>query len=87
MKKKIVLKGFLIAIVLIIGLVCYSEKVSKIEIVDNVKNILSEQIQNAISTLNGNDEPTVIDVTGLIKGEETAHEHVYKTMYDENNHW
>ncbi len=94
MKKKIILRGILTVLILVVGLVLYSEKVSKIEIIDNVKNamneqieVLSEKVQSIANTLSNTGEPTVVDVTGLIKGKETEHEHVYKTMYDDNKHW
>ncbi|MCI8291031.1 MAG: hypothetical protein HFJ25_02075 [Clostridia bacterium] len=30
---------------------------------------------------------TIIDVTGLSTGEEANHEHIFKTQYDDDNHW
>ena len=91
MKKRKLLKIILISLVLIIGLFFYSEKVNKIEIIENVKNAISnqmtEQIENTANALSETEEPTVIDVTNLEDNGNLEHEHLYKTIYDENKHW
>lgn len=53
-----------------------------------ISTIILVNTNNSISELQEVDKKaTVVDVTGLIIGEETEHEHVYKTTYDEENHW
>lgn len=87
MKKK-VLKGSLIAIVLLIATICglfvYSEKVRKIELIENAKNAVGELVADLRTDTS---EVTIVDVTGLIRGEEIEHEHAYITKFDANNHW
>ncbi len=92
-KKKVISKTRLVIITIflaIIFLFVFYEKVHKIGIVENIKKqaiLLSEQIQSNIANLNRADELTIIDVTNLVKGKETEHEHLWKKIYDENNHW
>ena len=33
------------------------------------------------------DEVTEVDLTNIVTGEDTSHEHIYEKKYDENNHW
>ncbi len=91
--KKRISKLLIIALSLIVAIIClvsFSEKVHNIGIVETIKGqvtLLSEQIQNTIANLNKTDEITVIDVTYLENNGNLEHEHLYKTMYDENKHW
>ena len=56
---------------------------------ENIAVELSEVIEatDIRSLLRSASDITVVDVTGLILGKETQHEHLWKTMYDENMHW
>lgn len=80
-RKKIIYIGVFI-ILLIIGLVIYSENIKKINIIENIKKAIGEE-----NSSNTTDEITTIDITGITAGKETEHEHIYKTMYNENKHW
>lgn len=46
--------------------------------------VITGNLKNSLQEIS---EVTVVDVTGIIEGKETQHEHIYKTMYDENKHW
>ena len=69
---------------LCVGLTVYSETVKPIGVIENVKRALNEMMQSSNSDVQN---VTTIDVTGIELGTETEHEHVYKTMYDEEKHW
>ncbi len=70
---------------LIVGLVVYSETVRPTGMIENVKRALEELAQSYNSIVQS--DITTVDVTGITPGKETQHEHIYKTMYDENKHW
>ena len=76
--------AILLVLVLCVGLIVYSETVKPIGIIENVKRALEEMMQSSTSDVKN---VTTIDVTGIELGKETEHEHVYKTMYDEEKHW
>ncbi len=78
MKKKqlIFLLSFLIVISILGLLSFYLFKI------DFIKNIKSSKLLKSVE-----DNITTIDVTGLIIGQETQHEHIYKTMYNNSKHW
>ena len=79
MKKRNLIKMIIIALILIsiLGAVMwYSKSINKLLLIENIKQAINEE--NNITT---------IDVTGIELGIETEHEHVYKTMYDEEKHW
>ncbi len=75
MKKRTILFIFSILIILI-GLLIFSEKIGFIKSIENIKNKKIEEI-----------EITKIDVTDLENNGNLNHEHLFKTMYDENEHW
>lgn len=86
MKRKNLVKLFTILIVLsiIVFLLFYfSRNIYKINLFENIKNAFVNQISDS----NYENDVTVVDVTGLIIGQETEHEHTYKTMYDSQKHW
>lgn len=88
MKKERLFKRIIVILIFIlcsIGIIGFLEKTSKLSWIENIKRVMSKQIQedSAISNV----DATVVDVTGLIIGEETGHEHIYKTKYDEVQHW
>ncbi len=80
-RKRLLYLGILIVLVFV-GLIMYSQKIKLTNVIENIKAIIG--IENTPDTLN---EITTIDVTGIITGKETEHEHIYKTIYDENKHW
>ncbi len=72
-----------IAIILSLGIVIlFCSKVNKISIIENIKQKISktEEIQTA-------NEVTTVDITDLEDNGNLEHEHIFKTMYDENQHW
>lgn len=79
MKKKIIL-SLILTVLLIVGSVIIYEKSHSISIIENIKNRINKQEETT-------NQITTIDITGIIAGKETQHEHIYKTMYDENKHW
>lgn len=83
-KKKLVISTVLLVLVLCVGLTVYSETVKPIGIIENIKRALGEIMQSSNSDVQN---ITTIDVTGIELGRETEHEHVYKTMSDEEKHW
>ena len=79
MKKRNLIKMIIIALILIsiLGAVMwYSKSINKLLLIENIKQAINEE--NNITT---------IDVTGIELGKETEHEHIYKTVYDEEKHW
>ena len=89
MKKKkfiIMTSVAVVFILVVIGVVIFSEKVFKLPLIEHIKNIIAERITEEYNT-DDNTNATIVDVTGLIIGEETEHEHIYKTMYDDTKHW
>ncbi len=79
MKKKIY-KVFIILIIVIIfiigGLIIFYKQNGKIFSYKDIKQAINEE--NNITT---------IDVTEIELGKEKEHEHVYKTIYNEEKHW
>ncbi len=70
-------------IILILGIVMlFCSKINEISIIENIRQKIAqtEEIQNA-------SEITTIDVTDLEDNGNMEHEHILKTMYDENKHW
>ena len=70
-------------IILILGIVIlFCSKINEISIIETIKQKIAktEEIQNA-------SEVTTIDVTDLEDNGNLEHEHIFKTMYDENQHW
>ncbi len=82
MKKrfKVITVAVIILIFFILALFCI--KVDKISLMENIRHkvVKTEKIQN------GN-EVTIIDITDLRDNENIEHEHIFKTMYNENEHW
>lgn len=75
MKKKVVI--FICVFILILTLVAlYSYSLKNMPLVNNKKDAINE---------NGN--LTVVDVTDLELGDGSGHQHLFKTQYDENQHW
>ena len=70
---------------LVVGLVVFSETVKTIGVIENVKRALEELAQSSNFVVQSN--VTTVDVTGILPGKETQHEHIYKTLYDEDKHW
>ncbi len=73
--KKIYILMILI-LILVFALVIYSKDIREIKTIKDKKQAINEVI-----------EVTTIDVTGILLGKETQHEHIYKTMYDQEKHW
>ncbi len=72
-------KCLIIVVVLIgIGLILFSEKIYKLIVIKNSITTTNKEIEKNV---------TIIDVTGIKLGTETEHEHIYKTMYNEEKHW
>lgn len=81
MRKKAMLKIItFIVLTILVGLLLFSERIS---FVDNIRETINKKIENSSIAEN----VTIVDVTNLKVGEAVEHEHVYKTMYDENKHW
>ncbi len=81
--KKVFKITIIISIILILGIVIlFCSKINKISLIENIKQKIAktEEIQTA-------NEVTTIDVTDLEDNENLEHEHIFKTMYDENKHW
>ena len=86
MKRKKLIKIFLpiiFMIFLIIALIMFFKSKYNINLFENMKVLSKVQNQQE----NDTSDITVLDVTGIMPGEETQHEHIYKTMYDEGKHW
>lgn len=76
MRKKIVI--FIGSFILIfIGVILYSSALKNISIFNNKNNAINEQ----------NRDVTIVDVTDLDLGDGVGHQHLFKTQYDENQHW
>ena len=56
---------------------------NKEQIIKNLKYSINIKANNEEMS----EEETVVDITDLNANELIEHEHVYKTMYDENEHW
>ncbi len=82
MKKKLVL----IVIILVIGIFVFLENVCKISVIEGVKQIVIGQTKMFDNEKNIK-KNTVVDVTDLEDNGNIEHEHIFKTMYDENYHW
>ncbi len=70
-------------IILILGiLTLFYSRINKISLIENIRQKIAqtEEIQNA-------SEITTIDVTDLEDNGNLEHEHIFKTMYNENEHW
>lgn len=83
MKKKnliILIAIMIISIVFCMGILSKNRKISIIESIRNKISQIAENIQNE-------NKVTVVDVTNLIKGKETEHQHLWKTMFDDEKHW
>lgn len=81
MKKGNLFRGFILMLIFTlcgIEIILFSEKVHEITLIKNVRKNVNKQIGEDI---------TVVDVTGIVIGEETEHEHIYKTMYDDTKYW
>lgn len=79
MKKGIILKISIFALILILiftTILYYSDNIK------SLKNLLSPK-----KSINEKKTEKVVDVTGIELGKEAQHEHIYKTIYDETNHW
>ena len=83
MKKKLVL----VIIVTILGIILFLENVCKISVFDSVKQIVIGQSQMTDNGDNSKNACTVIDVTNLTDNGSIQHEHILKTVYNENEHW
>ena len=83
MKKKLVL----VIIVAIVGIILFLENVCKISVFNNMKQIIVGQSQMTDNGENNSTEYTVIDVTNLKNNGNIQHDHILKTVYDENEHW
>lgn len=70
----------------IIALVIFSREEYKMKVLENINFFAKAQSQQEDNSTSSRDT-TIIDVTGIIPGKETEHEHLYKTMYDDNKHW
>lgn len=88
MKKK-VLKGSLITIVLLIATICglfvYSEKINKIEVIENAKRAVDNLVSNLRAGTDSAD--MTVDITNIVNDAYPEHEHVWYDEYDETNHW
>lgn len=81
----IMMISFLILASIVIPSVAEESKVDNENITVELPEVIeTTDIRNLLKTAS---DITVVDVTGLILGKETQHEHLWKTMYDETNHW
>lgn len=71
-------KVIFIVLVVFIGLLIFFSSTIFIE---NVRSSISKKIEENENNI------TVVDVTSLENSKGIEHEHIYKTMYDEINHW
>ena len=81
----IMMISFLILASIVIPSVAEESKVDNENITVELPEVIeTTDIRNLLRSA---PDITVVDVTGLILGKETQHEHIWKTMYDENLHW
>ena len=78
MKKKI-----LILIVILLGILVFLCTTQKINLMQNLKKIINKQDENTKQIK----EVTKVDITDLESNINIEHEHIFKTAYDETNHW
>lgn len=79
-------KRFLIIILLLAFLLLLTILFEKILFFNDVKQFLTRSFISVDNNVFSNNI-TVIDVTGIVAGEETEHEHIYTTRYDGSKHW
>ncbi len=83
MKK--ILKILTVALIILIFcvLILFCIKIDKISLIENIREKIAktEELEQNIN------EVTIIDVTDLEDNGNLKHEHIFKTMYDENKHW
>ncbi len=85
MKKNFLFKTAIIILIIVsltISLILICKNIFTFNIFENIKQHISKQTEN-----NASENITVIDVTNLEGNAIIEHEHTFKTMYDENNHW
>ncbi len=82
MKKVFKIIAITIIILILVIVILFCSKINKISIIENIKQKIAktEEIQTA-------NEVTIIDVTDLEDNGNLEHEHIFKTIYDENKHW
>ena len=82
--KKIFKMIVIVIVILFLGiLTLFCIKINKISLIENIRQKIAQVGEN-IQTAN---EITTIDVTDLEDNGDLEHEHIIKTMYDENKHW
>ncbi len=73
----------IIAIILILGIVIlFFSKVNKISLIESIKQKIAKAEE--IQTVN---EVTTVDITDLEDNGNLEHDHIFKTVYDKENHW
>ncbi len=82
MKKKFKIITIAVIILILSILTIFCSKINKISLIKNIKHkvVKAEEIQTA-------DEITIINVTDLKDNGNIEHEHINKTMYNDNEHW
>ena len=66
---------FILCIIAII----YTLKINKIDILKNIREKDEQSTENT--------EVTTVDVTNMVTGSDINHQHIYKSMYDNIQHW
>jgi len=86
--RKVIVYVVMAIVVVIAGLVMYSEKVHKIGFIENIKHAIEEQINTSARATEAS-EGTIVDVTGIMPGDIGNHvcSEYYISEYDETNHW
>ena len=83
MKKNLKIITFTVIVLTFCVLLLFCIKVDKISLIENIRQKIAKT-KEAEQRIN---EVTIIDVTDLKDGGNIQHEHIFKTMYDETNHW
>ena len=71
--------GIFVIFMLCLIAIIYTFKIYKIDILKSIREKNKQIIENA--------DITVIDVTNMVTGSDINHQHIFKTMYDDTEHW
>ena len=80
---KRIFKIIAIILVVLVTLILFCSKTNKISLIENIRPKISQVEEN----IKSENEVTTIDITYLEDNGNMEHEHIIKTMYNENEHW
>ena len=86
--RKVIVCVVMAMVVVVAGLVMYSENVHEIGFIENIKQAIEDMI-NPNSEVDETNKATVVDVTGITPGDVGNHtcSEYYISKYDETYHW